>query len=197
MRMRRKITACGAGRPVSRRYCLFYAAAMAELDSRADTAKRCALQKSIKSHLAAEDEQSRAVQSLVLEWSSRQDLVTAKTGTEQKDMYRNKDNIQIVLHSNAGADGESRRYRQMMCKCVLCNGRTGVCTDSGEMILTDPPDARGPGRAEDLETTAVLARGIGRYGLAQGDADRPTAAPRLKGKLASVAVLPCCCDTFM
>ena len=109
MRRRKKITACGAGRPVSRRYYLFYAAAMAEPDSRADTAKRCALQKSIKNHLAAGGKQSRAVQSLVLEWSSRQDLVTAKTGTEKKDMYRNKDNIQIVLHSNAGADGESQR----------------------------------------------------------------------------------------
>ena len=58
MRMRRKITACGAGRPVSRRYYLFYAAAMAEPDSRADTAKRCALQKFIKSHLAAGGERS-------------------------------------------------------------------------------------------------------------------------------------------
>ena len=55
----------------------------------------------------------------------------------------------------------------------------------------------GPGRVGDLETTAVLARGIGRYGLARRDADRPTAAPHLKGELASVAVLPCCCDTFM
>ncbi len=65
--------------------CLFYAATMAEPDSRADTAKRCALQKFIKSHLAAGGEQSSVVQSLVLEWNSRQDLVTAKTGTEDGD----------------------------------------------------------------------------------------------------------------
>ena len=60
------------------------------------------------------------------------------------------------------------------------------------MIWADLPDARDPGRAGDLEITAVLARGLGRYGFARGDADRPMAAPHLKGELASVAVIHSC-----
>lgn len=71
MRRKRKIIACGAGRPVSRRYYLFYAAAMAELDSRADTAKRCALQKFIKSHLAAGGERSSAEYGFRVEQQTR------------------------------------------------------------------------------------------------------------------------------
>ncbi|MBC3516926.1 hypothetical protein H8K20_11010 [Neobittarella massiliensis] len=71
MRMRRKITACGAGRPVSRRYYLFYAATMAEPDSRVDTAKRCALQKFIKSHLAAGGERSSAEYGFRVEQQTR------------------------------------------------------------------------------------------------------------------------------
>ena len=68
---RRKITVCGAGRPVNRRYCLFYAAAMAEPDSRADTAKRCALQKFINSHLAAGGKRSSAEYGIRVEQQTR------------------------------------------------------------------------------------------------------------------------------
>ncbi len=51
--------------------CLFYAATMAEPDSRVDTAKRCALQKFIKSHLAAGGERSSAEYGFRVEQQTR------------------------------------------------------------------------------------------------------------------------------